>query len=114
MKVKFLIERNGEDKDKVKIEFDRFVERTKGEIEVWSKKGSGWVIERIIDIVSECCKLSAITRRNLLGSFAKAEKQESDYYSGLFVRSTNHSATVSVAVRDTGCIFYTAKGKHLG
>ena len=67
LKVKFSIERNGEtqymehyfrenephvfnrhDEDRIKIEFDRFVERMKGEIEFWSVKGSGWVIERIM------------------------------------------------------------------
>ena len=66
LKVKFSIEINGEtdhmehyfredeahvfdrhDEDKIKIKFDKFVEREKGEIEVWSAKGSGWVIERI-------------------------------------------------------------------
>ena len=34
--------------DQIKIEFDRFVERTKGEIEVWSARGSGWVLKRIM------------------------------------------------------------------
>ena len=32
----------------IKQEFDRFVERAKGEIEGWSAKGSGWVLERIM------------------------------------------------------------------
>ena len=31
----------------IKIEFDRFVETMKGEIEAWSARGSGWVLERI-------------------------------------------------------------------
>ena len=67
LKVKFSIERNGEtehmehyfredephifnrhDEELIKQEFDRFVERTKGEIESWSVKGSGWVLERIM------------------------------------------------------------------
>ena len=67
MKVKFSIERNGEteymehyfrenephvfnrhDEGLIKGKFDRFVERTKGEIEAWSVKGSGWVIDRIM------------------------------------------------------------------
>ena len=32
----------------IKIEFDRFVETMKGEIEAWSARGSGWVLERIM------------------------------------------------------------------
>ena len=66
LKVEFSIERNDEtqymehyfreeephvfnrhDKELIKEEFDRFVERVKGEIEGWSAKGSGWVLERI-------------------------------------------------------------------
>ena len=39
---------NRHDEDYVKIEFDRFVETTKGEIEAWSAAGSGWVLERIM------------------------------------------------------------------
>ena len=39
---------NRNDEDQIKIEFDRFVERTKGEIEAWSERGSGWVLERIM------------------------------------------------------------------
>ena len=39
---------NRNDEDQIKIEFDRFVERTKGEIESWSERGSGWVVERIM------------------------------------------------------------------
>ena len=67
LKVKFSIERNGETEymehyfrenephvfnrlyeGLIKGEFDRFVERTKGEIEAWSVKGSEWVIDRIM------------------------------------------------------------------
>ena len=66
LKVKFSIERNGEtqymehyfrenephvfnrnDEYQIKEEFDSFIERTKGEIESWSEKGSGWVVDRI-------------------------------------------------------------------
>ena len=36
------------DEELIKQEFDRFVERAKGEIEGWSVKGSGWVFERIM------------------------------------------------------------------
>ena len=39
---------NRNDEDQIKIEFDRFVERIKGEIESWSERGSGWVLERIM------------------------------------------------------------------
>ena len=60
LQVEFSIERDGEkqymehyfrenephvfnrnDKKQIKIEFDRFIERTKGEIEAWSERGSG-------------------------------------------------------------------------
>ncbi len=36
-------------KDQIKRELDRFVEKTKGEIEAWSERGSGWVIESITE-----------------------------------------------------------------
>jgi len=39
---------NMNDKDQIKKEFDEFVERIKGEIESWSERGSGWVLERIM------------------------------------------------------------------
>ena len=39
---------NRNDEDQIKKEFDSFIERTKGEIESWSEKGSGWVLERIM------------------------------------------------------------------
>ena len=39
---------NRNDEDQIKTEFDRFVERIKGEIESWSERGSGWVLERIM------------------------------------------------------------------
>ena len=39
---------NRHNEDQLKKEFDRFVERTKGEIDAWSKKGLGWVLERIM------------------------------------------------------------------
>ncbi|KAL9987185.1 hypothetical protein ACROYT_G001444 [Oculina patagonica] len=66
LEVKFSIQRDGEtqhmehyfrerephvftknNKDQIKKEFDKFIERAKGEIEAWSERGSGWVIERI-------------------------------------------------------------------
>ena len=67
LQVEFSIERDGEtqymehyfrenephvfnrnEEDQIKKEFDRFVERIKGEIESWSERGSGWVLERIM------------------------------------------------------------------
>ena len=39
---------NRNDEDQIKTEFDGFVERIKGEIESWSERGSGWVLERIM------------------------------------------------------------------
>ena len=66
LKVKFSIERNGEtqhmehyfrekephvlnrhDEELIEQKFDEFIERTKGEIENWSVKGSGWEVEMI-------------------------------------------------------------------
>ena len=67
LQVKFSIERNGKtqhiehyfrenephvfnrnDEELIKQKFDELIERTKGEIENWSEKGSGWEIERIM------------------------------------------------------------------
>lgn len=67
LEVKFLIERNGEteymkhyfqekelhvfnkhDEKLIKQEFERFIEKAKGEIQAWSVKGSGWVFEKIM------------------------------------------------------------------
>ena len=39
---------NKNDQAKIKIEFYNFVETMKGEIEAWSARGSGWVLERIM------------------------------------------------------------------
>ena len=39
---------NRHDEDQVKIKFDRFIEKTKGKIEAWSVKGSGWVLDKIM------------------------------------------------------------------
>ncbi|KAL9987983.1 hypothetical protein ACROYT_G002373 [Oculina patagonica] len=68
LEVKFSIQRDGEtqemehyfkekephvfnehNKQQIKQEFDRFIERAKGQIEAWSERGSGWVIERITE-----------------------------------------------------------------
>ncbi|KAL9988589.1 hypothetical protein ACROYT_G003048 [Oculina patagonica] len=38
---------NEHNKQQIKQEFDRFIERSKGQIEAWSERGSGWVFERI-------------------------------------------------------------------
>ncbi|KAL9957602.1 hypothetical protein ACROYT_G034521 [Oculina patagonica] len=40
---------NEHNKQQIKQEFDRFIERAKGQIEAWSERGSGWVIERITE-----------------------------------------------------------------
>ena len=66
LQVKFSIERNGEtqhmehyfkekephvfnrhDEELMEQKYEEFIERTKGEIENWSEKGSGWEVERI-------------------------------------------------------------------
>ena len=39
---------NRNDQAQIKIKFDSFVETMKGEIEAWSARGSGWVLERIM------------------------------------------------------------------
>ena len=39
---------NRNNQAQIKIEFDRFVETMKGEIEAWSARGSGWVLEKIM------------------------------------------------------------------
>ncbi|XP_078356312.1 uncharacterized protein LOC144641138 [Oculina patagonica] len=38
---------NEHNKNQIKQEFERFIERSKGQIEAWSERGSGWVFERI-------------------------------------------------------------------
>ena len=38
---------NKNDEELIKQEFDEFIEITKGEIENWSEKGSGWEVEKI-------------------------------------------------------------------
>ncbi|KAL9987123.1 hypothetical protein ACROYT_G001374 [Oculina patagonica] len=40
---------NENNKQQIIQEFDRFIERAKGQIEAWSERGSGWVIERITE-----------------------------------------------------------------
>ena len=40
-----VFERN--DEEQIKQKFDEFIETAKGEIEHWSEKGSGWVVEKI-------------------------------------------------------------------
>jgi len=66
LEVKFSIERDSEtqymkhyfenkkphifsryDKEEIKEKFDEFIENLKGEIEAWSERGSGWVVEKI-------------------------------------------------------------------
>jgi len=66
LEVKFSIERNGEmqtmkhyfksntplifnryDKEEIKEGFDEFIETIEGEIQSWSERGSGWVVEKI-------------------------------------------------------------------
>ena len=39
---------NRNNQAQIKIEFDRLVETMKGEIEAWSARRSGWVLERIM------------------------------------------------------------------
>ncbi|KAL9963725.1 hypothetical protein ACROYT_G027259 [Oculina patagonica] len=39
---------NEHNKQQIKQEFDRFIEIVKGQIEAWSERGSGWVLERIM------------------------------------------------------------------
>ena len=60
----------------IKQKFDELIERTKGEIENWSEKGSGWEVERIIGCVRECCTLSATTRRYQFTSSSQSGKKE--------------------------------------
>ncbi|KAL9951857.1 hypothetical protein ACROYT_G044596 [Oculina patagonica] len=38
---------NEHNKNQIKQEVERFIERSKGQIEAWSERGSGWVFERI-------------------------------------------------------------------
>ena len=67
---------NRNDQAQIKMEFDSFVETMKGEIEGWSERGSGWLLERIMVAYVNVARYQPL--RNILGSSQKAEKQESD------------------------------------
>ena len=96
LEVKFSIEREGEtqyvkhyfhddephvfnrhNKDNIKEEFNRFVERSKGEIEHWLAQQSGWVVERITIVyvnVARCQPLHGRTYLPLPANLAKKKK----------------------------------------
>ena len=108
MQVKFLIERDGEmqymehyfrenephvfnrhDEELIKQEFDRFIERTKGEIESWSEKGSGWVLERIMRAYVNVARYQPLRGGN---------------YMDLPQKLKNKKAIINVRNRDNECL----------
>jgi len=95
LQVEFSIERDGEtqymehyfrenephvfnrnDEDQIKIEFDRFVERIKGEIESWSERGSGWVLERIMTAYVNVARYQPLRGGTYLPLPANLEKKK--------------------------------------
>ena len=85
---------NRNDQAQIKIEFDSFVETMKGEIEAWSARGSGWVLEGIMCSVRERCTLSTTAGRNILGSSPKLK---------------NKKAVINVRNRDEECLTWALR-----
>ena len=108
LQVEFSIERDGEtqymehyfrenephvfnrnDEDQIKKEFDRFVERIKGEIESWSERGSGWVLERIMTAYVNVARYQPLRGGTYLPLPANLEKKK---------------AIINVQNRDNECL----------
>ena len=77
------------DKELIKEEFDRFVERVKGEIEGWSVKGSGWVLERIKLAYVNVARYQALCRGTYLNLPQKLKSKK---------------AIINVKNRDNECL----------
>ncbi|KAL9954681.1 hypothetical protein ACROYT_G042247 [Oculina patagonica] len=53
-------------KKEIKPNFDKFIEKAKGEIESWSERGSGWVIERITEAYINVARYQPLRGGNYL------------------------------------------------
>ena len=80
---------NRHDEELIKQEFDRFIERTKGEIESWSEKGSGWVLERIMRAYVNVARYQPLRGGN---------------YMDLPQKLKNKKAVINVRNRDNECL----------
>ncbi|KAL9983793.1 hypothetical protein ACROYT_G006023 [Oculina patagonica] len=78
-----------DNKDQIKPEFDKFIEKAKGEIEAWSERGSGWVIERI-----ETAYINVARYQPLRGGT----------YLPLPPKLANKKAVINVQNRDNQCL----------
>ncbi|KAL9972240.1 hypothetical protein ACROYT_G018509, partial [Oculina patagonica] len=76
-------------KEEIEKEFDRFIEKAKGEIEAWSEKGSGWKIERI-----EMAYINVARYQPLRGGS----------YLPLPPKLANKKAVINVQNRDNECL----------
>ena len=56
---------------------NQFIHEVKGEIEAWSERGSGWIMDKILKAFINVGAIPANARRKLHGTADKAEKQES-------------------------------------
>ncbi|KAL9969009.1 hypothetical protein ACROYT_G021166 [Oculina patagonica] len=80
---------NEHNKQQIKQEFDRFIERAKGQIEAWSERGSGWVIERIIEAYL---------------NVARYQPLRGGTYLPLPANLANKKAIINVRNRDNECL----------
>ncbi|KAL9980669.1 hypothetical protein ACROYT_G009282 [Oculina patagonica] len=96
---------NEHNKQQIKQEFDRFIERAKGQIEAWSERGSGWVIERITEAYL---------------NVARYQPLRGGTYLPLPANLANKKAIINVRNRDNECLkwalraalFPVTKGKN--
>ena len=80
---------NRNNQAQIKIEFDSFVETMKGEIEAWSARGSGWVLERIM-----------VAYVNV----ARYQPLRGGTYLDLPLKLKNKKALINVRNRDEECL----------
>ncbi|KAL9955127.1 hypothetical protein ACROYT_G036413 [Oculina patagonica] len=80
---------NEHNKQQIKQEFDRFIERAKGQIEAWSERGSGWVIERITEAYVNVARYQPLRGGTYLPLPAKLAKKK---------------AIINVQNRDNECL----------
>ncbi|KAL9954396.1 hypothetical protein ACROYT_G041929 [Oculina patagonica] len=80
---------NEHNKQQIKQEFDRFIERAKGQIEAWSERGSGWVIERITEAYV---------------NVARYQPLKGGTYLPLPANLANKKAIINVRNRDNECL----------
>ncbi|KAL9979269.1 hypothetical protein ACROYT_G016908 [Oculina patagonica] len=80
---------NEHNKQQIKQEFDRFIDRVKGQIEAWSERGSGWVLERIMAAYLNVARYQPLRGGTYLSLPAKLAKKK---------------AIINVINRDNECL----------